>query len=196
LRTAGAAFDDLQPDWRTRALAALTNPSVALILMMLGIYGLMFEFMSPGAVVPGVAGAICLLLALYGLQLLPVNYSGLALILLGVLFMIAEAFLPSFGAIGLGGVIAFVIGAVLLALTANLALRSRRRKGVSGVDTLIGSVGEMLGDAQREGWANIGGETWRVFSDSPVSEGQGVRVLARRGPALLVEPVNTASKGA
>jgi membrane-bound serine protease (ClpP class) len=221
LHTAGARFDDLQPDWRTRALAALTNPSVALILMTLGIYGLMFEFMSPGAVVPGVAGAICLLLALYGLQLLPVNYSGLALILLGIVFMIAEAFLPSFGAIGLGGVIAFVIGAlmlidtdlpdygiplhligtvavfaaVLMALTANVALRTRKRKAVSGVDTLIGSVGAMLGDAQRAGWANIGGETWRVISDTPLYEGQEVRVLARSGPELLVEPA-TPSKGA
>lgn len=222
LQTAGARVEDLQPDWRTRALAAITNPSVALILMTLGIYGLMFEFMSPGAVLPGVAGAICLLLALYGLQLLPVNYSGLALILLGILCMIAEAFLPSFGAIGLGGVIAFVIGglmlidtdvpdygiplhligtvavfaAVLLGLTANLALRTRRRKAVSGVDTLIGSVGDMLDDAQGEGWANVGGETWRVLSETPLRAGQGVRVLGRRGSALLVEPANTASKGA
>jgi membrane-bound serine protease (ClpP class) len=222
LTTAGARIDDMLPDWRTQALAAITNPSVALILMTLGIYGLMFEFMSPGAVVPGVVGAICLLLALYGLQLLPVNYSGLALILLGIMFMIAEAFLPSYGAIGLGGVIAFVIGslmlidtdlpdygiplyligtvavvaALLLALTANVALRTRHRKPVSGVDTLIGSVGEMLSDAQREGWANIGGETWRVISHTPLFEGQQVRVVARQGHALLVEPVNNSSKGA
>jgi membrane-bound serine protease (ClpP class) len=222
LSTASARVEDLQPDWRTKALAAITNPSVALILMTLGIYGLMFEFMSPGAVLPGVAGAICLLLALYGLQLLPVNYSGLALILLGIMFMIAEAFLPSFGAIGLGGVVAFVIGALMLidtdlpdygipvylvgsvaviaallvGATASVALRSRRRKAVSGVETLIGSVGEMLADAQREGWANVAGETWRVVSNTSLAEGQKVRVVARRGSVLVVEPANNFSKGA
>jgi membrane-bound serine protease (ClpP class) len=223
LHTAGAVVDDLQPDWRTRALAAITNPSVALILMTLGIYGLLFEFMSPGAVVPGVAGAICLLLALYGLQLLPVNYSGLALVILGILFMVAEAFLPSFGAIGLGGVIAFVIGALmlidtdlpdygiplhlivpigviaalLLGLTVNMALRTRHRKPVSGAETLVGSVGEMLSDAEREGWANVGGETWQVVSTTPLAAGQKVRVLARRGPVLEVVPIDdNVSKGA
>lgn len=217
LATAGAPVVDLQPDWRNRALTALTNPSVALILMTLGLYGLMFEFMSPGAVVPGVVGAICLLLALYGLQLLPINYSGLALIILGLLFMIAEAFLPSYGAIGLGGVIAFVIGAlllidtdlpdygiplyligsvaviaaVLLGFTASVALRSRRRKPVTGAAALIGNVGEMMGAAQREGWANVGGETWRVVSKVPLSDGQPVRVVARHGPILEVEPANS-----
>jgi membrane-bound serine protease (ClpP class) len=222
LSTASARLDNLRPDWRTQALGAITNPSVALILMTIGIYGLIFEFMSPGAVVPGVAGAICLLLALYGLQLLPVNYSGLALILLGIVFMVAEAFLPSFGAIGLGGVIAFVIGALMLidtdlpdygipiylvgsvgviaallvGATASVALRSRRRRAVSGVETLIGSYGEMLGDAQREGWANVGGETWSVVSNTPLVEGQKVRVVARRGAVLVVEPANNFSKGA
>jgi membrane-bound serine protease (ClpP class) len=222
LKTASARLDNLRPDWRTEALAAITNPSVALILMTIGIYGLIFEFMSPGAVVPGVAGAICLLLALYGLQLLPVNYSGLALILLGIVFMVAEAFLPSFGAIGLGGVIAFVIGALMLidtdlpdygipiylvgsvgviaallvGATASVALRSRHRRAVSGVETLIGSYGEMLGNAQGEGWANVGGETWSVVSNTPLVEGQKVRVVARRGSVLVVEPANNFSKGA
>ncbi|HEU4851731.1 MAG TPA: nodulation protein NfeD [Telluria sp.] len=222
LNTAGAPVIDLQPDWRNSALTAITNPSVALILMTLGLYGLMFEFMSPGAVVPGVVGAICLLLALYGLQLLPINYSGLALIVLGLLFMIAEAFLPSYGAIGLGGVIAFVIGAlllidtdlpdygmplyligsvavvaaVLMGLTASIALRTRRRKPVTGEAALIGSVGEMLGASQREGWANIGGETWRVTGKEPLSEGQQVRVVARHGPMLEVEPATVTAKGA
>jgi membrane-bound serine protease (ClpP class) len=216
LRTAGAAIVDAEPDWRTRLLAAITNPSVALILMTLGIYGLIFEFMSPGAVAPGAFGAICLLLALYGLQLLPINYSGLALIFLGVGFMIAEAFLPSFGAIGFGGVIAFVIGALMLVdtdvpgfgiplvligtvgvfaallvgATASIALRTRRRKAVSGPDALVGSVAEMLGDAPREGWANVGGETWRVVSSTPLARAQKVRVLARRGPVLEVAPVD------
>jgi membrane-bound serine protease (ClpP class) len=222
LRTAGAAVDDAQPDWRTRLLAAITNPSIALILMMVGIYGLIFEFMNPGAFAPGVIGAICLVLALYGLQLLPINYSGLALIFLGIAFMVAEAFLPTFGAIGIGGVVAFVIGALmlidtelpglgiplyltvtvgvvaalLLAGTASIALRTRRRRAVSGPETLIGSVAEMLGDASREGWANVGGETWRVISDTPLQRAQKVRVLARHGPVLEVAPFDNHAQGA
>jgi membrane-bound serine protease (ClpP class) len=222
LHTLGAPITDAEPDWRTRLLAAITNPSVALILMTLGIYGLIFEFMSPGAVAPGVFGTICLLLALYGLQLLPINYSGLALIFLGIAFMIAEAFLPSFGAIGFGGVIAFVMGALLLVdtdvpgfgiplvliatigafaavlvgATASLALRTRRRKSVSGPDALVGTVAEMLGDAPREGWANVGGETWRVVSATPLARAQKVRVLARRGAVLEVAPFDNHVQGA
>jgi membrane-bound serine protease (ClpP class) len=216
LHTAGAAVEDAQPDWRTRLLAAITNPSIALILMTVGIYGLIFEFMNPGAVAPGVAGTICLLLALYGLQLLPINYSGLALICLGIAFMIAEAFLPTFGAVGIGGVIAFVIGALmlidtespglgippvlvvsvgvvaalLLAGTASIALRTRRRHAVSGPETMIGSVAEMLDDAPHEGWANVGGETWRVVSATPLARAQKVRVVARRGAVLEVAPLD------
>jgi membrane-bound serine protease (ClpP class) len=222
LHTAGAPVIDEQPDWRTRLLAAITNPSVALILMTVGIYGLIFEFMSPGAVAPGVAGAICVLLGLYGLQLLPVNYSGLALIFLGIAFMIAEAFLPTFGAIGFGGVIAFVIGAlilidterpgfgippvlvatvgvgaaVLVAATVQVALRTRARKAVSGADTLVGSEAEMLDDARREGWANVGGETWRVVSKTPLARAQKVRVVARHGSVLEVAPFDNNAQGA
>lgn len=216
LHTAGAQVIDAQPDWRTRLLAALTNPSIALILMTVGIYGLIFEFMSPGAVAPGVVGTICLLLGLYGLQLLPINYTGLALIILGLALMVAEAFLPTFGAVGFGGVVAFAAGALmlidtelpgygvppvfvvtlavaaalLLGATANVALRTRRRKAVSGVDTLIGSEAEMLGDAAGEGWANVGGETWRVVSDTPLARAQKVRVVARHGAVLRVAPLN------
>jgi membrane-bound serine protease (ClpP class) len=224
LHTAGAPRVNLLPDSRSRLLNVITNPSVALILMLIGVYGLLFEFMSPGAVAPGVIGAICLLLALYALQLLPVNYAGLALIILGIGFMIAEAFLPSFGAVGLGGVIAFIAGAlmlidtdvpgfgipvgliasfavasaVLMATTAGIALRTRRRAIVSGVDQLIGSDAEMLEDAVRgdggyDGWANAGGETWRVLSrgesNLPLRRGQRVRIVGRRGAALEVIPV-------
>jgi membrane-bound serine protease (ClpP class) len=114
LATRGVVPVEFAPDWRTRLLAAVTHPSVALILMTIGIYGLIFEFMNPGYVAPGVIGSICLLLALYALQLLPVNYAGLALVLLGLMLMVAEAFLPSFGVIGLGGVIAFVAGSLML----------------------------------------------------------------------------------
>ncbi|MCL5668867.1 MAG: nodulation protein NfeD, partial [Gammaproteobacteria bacterium] len=111
LATASAPSISYEPDWRTRFLSVITDPSVALILMMIGIYGLLFEFYNPGFGVPGVIGAICLLLGLYALHLLPVNYAGLALILLGIAFMVAEVFTPSFGILGLGGVTAFVIGA-------------------------------------------------------------------------------------
>jgi membrane-bound serine protease (ClpP class) len=222
LHTTGAAVEDAQPDWRTRLLAAITNPTIALILMMIGIYGLIFEFMSPGAIAPGVVGTICLLLGLYGLQLLPVNYSGLALIMLGIAFMIAEAFLPTFGAIGVGGVIAFVIGAlilidtnapefgiplsliatvgvlaaVLVTATASMALRSRRRRAVTGLESLIGSVGEMIDDAAGEGWANVGGETWRVVSAAPLARAQQVRVVGKRGPLLEVAPLDNHRQGA
>ena len=216
LHTAGAQRVNLQPDARTRLLAVITNPGIALILMLIGIYGLLFEFMSPGAVAPGVIGAICLLLALYALQLLPVNYAGLALIVLGVGFMIAEAFLASFGALGLGGVAAFIAGglilidtdspdygmplgliaaigsasALLMAATVAVALRTRRLAAVSGVDKLVGSVAEMLADAARDGWANAGGETWRVVSEAPLRRGQRVRIVARRGRALDVVPID------
>lgn len=215
LDTDGAAINPAQPDWRTRLLSALTNPSIALILMTLGVYGLMFEFMSPGAVAPGVIGALCLLLGLYGLQLLPVNYAGLAFILLGIAFMIGEAFLPSFGILGLGGVAAFVAGAlmlidtdlpdygvplglvaavavvsaVLIGATASIALKTRRRAVVGGPADIIGSIAEVLDDASDgEGWANVRGETWRIASSTPLRQTQMVRVVGQRGPLLDVVP--------
>lgn len=218
LQPAGAPRVSLMPDARSRLLTVITNPSIALILMLIGVYGLLFEFMSPGAVAPGVIGAICLLLALYALQLLPVNYAGLALIILGIGFMIAEAFLPSFGAVGLGGIAAFVAGALILidtdlpefgiptglivtvavisalliATIAGIALRTRRRALVSGVDSLIGTVAEMLD----EGWANAGGETWRVRAQAPLRRGQAVRIVARRGATLDVIPIDNHHPGA
>ena len=114
LATAGAPLISHAPDWRTRLLAVITNPSVALILMMIGVYGLIFELANPGMALPGVLGGICLLLGLYALQLLPVSYAGMGLILLGLMFMVGEAFVPSFGILGIGGVVAFVIGALIL----------------------------------------------------------------------------------
>lgn len=212
VQAGGADVVDAAPDWRTRLLAVIANPSVALILLTVGVYGLLFEFMSPGAVLPGVVGAICLLLGLYGMQLLPINYSGLALICFGLACMVAEAFLPSFGVIGLGGVVAFVIGALLLmdseapgfgmplgfvaavgvtaallvGATAQVALRTRRRPAPGVTARLEGELAEMLGDATREGWANVGGETWRVLTETPLAHGQRVRVTGRRGRVLLV----------
>ncbi len=114
LATGGATVERQAPDWRARLLAVLTDPSVALILMMIGIYGLIFELANPGMALPGVLGGICLLLGLYALQMLPVNYAGLALIALGLAFMVGEAFVASFGVLGIGGIVSFVVGALIL----------------------------------------------------------------------------------
>ena len=214
LHTQGATVTAIEPDWRTELLAIITNPSIALILMMIGIYGLIFEFTNPGFVLPGVVGAICLLLALFAFQLLPINYAGLGLILLGLAFIIAEAFLPSFGALGIGGTAALVIGAVMLiepeargygvslpfivalGLTSALivfsmvamALKARRRSVVSGAEHLIGAAGEVLADMQAQGWAQVQGERWRIVSSVPLARGQKVRVTRIDGLTLSVEP--------
>jgi membrane-bound serine protease (ClpP class) len=216
LDTRGAAVVQLEPDWRNRLLAVITDPSIAIILMMLGIYGLIFEFSNPGYVLPGVVGAICLLLALYAFQLLPVNYAGLGLIVLGLGFIVAEAFLPSFGSLGIGGVVALVIGMVILfdpdiaagyrlpysfiatfaAVSATLtfatvwfALKARHRPVVSGSEEIIGASGAALSDFEREGWAQVRGETWRVVSAAPLARGERLRVTGIDGLTLRVEPV-------
>jgi membrane-bound serine protease (ClpP class) len=223
LRLQGAVVTDVQPDWRTRLLAVITSPSIALLRMTIGVYGLVFEFMSPGAVAPGVFGAICLLLALYGLQLLPVSYAGLALILLALGLMVAEAFMPS-GVLGVGGIAAFVTGALmlidadlpgygipvsliatvavasalLLGATATMALKSRRRKAVRGLDDMVGTVAEVevTEGAHHEGWAHLRGETWRVVSKTPLQRRQKVRVVARKGLVLEVVPDHSDERGA
>jgi membrane-bound serine protease (ClpP class) len=215
LNTENAALVSRAPDWRTQLLAVITNPSVALILMMIGIYGLFFEFSNPGTGVGGVLGGICLILALYSLQLLPVNYAGVALILLGVAFIAAEAFLPSFGVLGIGGIVAFSFGALILidtdvpgfgiplaliltlALTSallifailSMAIRARRSALVGGDAELVGSlvrVDAVAADNAQGGWVRLQGEAWQVISQAPLQPGQLVRVLARRGLMLDV----------
>jgi membrane-bound serine protease (ClpP class) len=214
LQTEDASVTAIAPDWRTELLAVITNPSVALILMMIGLYGLIFEFSNPGFVLPGVVGGICLLLALFALQLLPINYAGLGLILLGLAFIVAEAFLPSFGALGIGGVVALIIGSVILiepeapgygvslpfvitlGLTSALivfsmvtmALKARQRSVVSGAEHIIGASGVVLNDMQMQGWAQVQGENWRVVSSAPLARGQKVRVTRIDGLTLGVEP--------
>ncbi|HEV8255554.1 MAG TPA: nodulation protein NfeD [Casimicrobiaceae bacterium] len=221
LVTAGAAAIIMEPDWKSRFLAVITDPSVALILMMLGVYGLFFEFSNPGFVLPGVVGAICLCLGLFALNMLPVNYAGLVLVLLGLGFLIAEAFLPSYGSLGVGGIIAFVIGAVMLIDTdvpgfgvpywligslalisaafvfvvGGVALKARQRPIVTGHEELIGSVGVVLEDADAEGWARVRSEQWRVQSRVPLKRGQDVRVTGRNGLVLTVTPVNEGAGG-
>ena len=215
LHVAGAVVQEVQTDWRTRFLAVITNPSVAYLLILLGVYGLLFEFMNPGLVMPGVVGVIALLIAAYALHLLPVNYAGLALILLGIGFMIAEAFLPAYGSLGVGGLIAFVIGSIMLiqdttlpgfeiplALIAGVAaasagflifvvgmlVKSRRRAVVSGREQMIGARGEALDDFEREGWARVQGEQWKVRVPGAVRRGQKLRVIGMHGLVLDVEP--------
>ena len=215
LDMAGASIVTLDPDWRSRMLAVIADPSIAYLLMLAGIFGLFFEFSNPGFVLPGVVGAISLLLALFAFQMLPVNYAGLGLIVLGLAFMIAEVFIPSFGVVGIGGVIAFVIGSVMLIDTdilgygipwgvilsvalasavfiffvAGMALKARRRPVVSGREELIGSSGEVLEDFDgKDGWARVHGETWRIRSRQPLGRGQKIRVVRMDGLIFDVEP--------
>jgi membrane-bound serine protease (ClpP class) len=205
LATSGAAVETILPDWRSRFLATITDPSVALILITIGMYGLFFEFANPGLALPGVAGAISLMLGLFALQLLPVDFAGLGLILLGIAFLVAEIFLPTFGTLGFGGIVAFAIGALMLFRTdvpgygipvslvigltlatalfvfvvSSIALRARRRPVVSGAEAMLGSIGEMLEDMppSDSGWARVHGERWRVCChESPALLARGERV--------------------
>lgn len=215
LATAQLSVERVEPGWRTQLLAVLTNPNVAYVLMLLGIYGLIFELASPGAILPGVLGGISLLLALFAFQALPINYAGLGLMLLGLTFMVAEAFVPSFGALGLGGVVAFVIGSVMLINTnvagfqlsimliigfaaasllvllasASLAIRAHKRPVVSGRQQMLGGEGTASADFHGTGWIRIHGELWQAECDVALRAGQRVRVTAIDGLRLRVEPV-------
>jgi len=215
LRTADLGVEYFEPDWRSKFLSVITNPNVAYILMLLGIYGLFFELANPGFVLPGVIGGISMLLALYSLQVLPVNYAGLALILLGIAFMIAELFVPSFGALGIGGIVAFVIGSVILfdveggnmavsmpliiavailsgaffLIVVRSIIKAHRKPVVSGAEQIIGSTGSALEDFDVSGEIHILGENWQVESTAPVKQGDRVRVVGRDGLILKVEPL-------
>jgi len=209
-----AAIQQVRSDWRTEFLAVITNPSVAYLLILAGVYGLLFEFMNPGLVMPGVVGVIALLIAAYALHMLPVNYAGLALMLLGIGFMVAEAFFPTYGSLGIGGLIAFVVGSIMLIEDRNLPgfeipyaliggvavasagflifvigmlVRSHKRPVVSGREHMIGALGEALEDFEGEGWARVRGESWRVRTAVPVRRGERVRVTSMDGLVLTVE---------
>ena len=215
LHTRGLPLVVLTPDWRTRLLATLTDPNVALILLLVGVYGLIFELANPGSMLPGVMGAVSLLLGLYAFAVLPVNYAGLALIGLGIAFMIAEAFVASFGALGIGGVIAFVVGALMLMDTdepafqlslplvgalavlsagffftlLTLLVRQRHQPAVSGVQALIGAQGVAVESFDQCGRVRVEGEIWAARSPGPVQVGQSIRVRAVEGLTLDVEPI-------
>lgn len=214
LDTGGLVLNRVEPDWRSRLLAVITDPNVAYILMLIGIYGLIFEFSNPGSIVPGVTGAICLLLALYAFQVLPINYAGLGLILLGVALMVGEAFEPSFGILGIGGIIAFVIGSVILidtdvpgygislpligafalvsaalfAMVIGMAIKARKRAVVSGAEELIGMDAEVLEDFDSKGKVRAHGELWQASTRVALQKGQRVRITGMDGLTLKVEP--------
>ncbi|MGJ0430824.1 NfeD family protein [Methylobacter sp.] len=215
LLTDGAVIKKIGLDWRGELLSVITNPNIAYLLMLIGIYGLIFEFSIPGSVVPGTIGGICLLLALFAFQLLPINYAGMALILLGIALMAAEAFMPGVGILGFGGLLAFVVGSVILIdtdqpgfginpaiigavalssaaffiLALGLLFKSRRVPVVSGKEQLIGAAGVALEDFTDLGMIRIHGETWRARSGSPVSKKQRVTVTGLDGLTLLISPV-------
>ena len=214
IRTEGMTVERLAPDWRTELLAVITSPTVAYMLLLAGIYGLIFEGYNPGAILPGVVGAICILLALYAFQVLPVNYAGLALIILGVLLMIGEVFVPSFGALGLGGIVAFVVGSIILmdtdvpgfgipaALIGSVAavggsavmaiiwfaVRARRQPVVSGREDMIGSAAVAAVDFHGRGKVRAHGELWNAESTVPVHRDQQLRITDMHGLVLSVEP--------
>jgi len=217
LDTSRIQVERIEPDWRTEILATITNPTVAYLLLLVGLYGLLFEGYNPGAILPGVTGAICLLLAAYALQILPVNFAGLALILLGIALMVGEMFVPSFGALGIGGIVAFVVGSVILIDTdvpgfgvplglivsiataggivlmaiVGLAIRSFRRPVVSGMEQLQGGLAEVIGGFDDSGQVRVHGEIWSARTGAPLTAGQQVRITHVDGLTLTVESVDS-----
>lgn len=216
LKTKNAPIERINPDWRAKLLAVITDPSFAYILLLIGIYGLFFEFANPGFIVPGVTGAIALILALYAFHMLPISYAGMGLMILGLVFLIAEAFVPSFGALGLGGIIAFMVGSVFLMNTElqayridwsviiamglinglfffgiiGMAIRSAKRKVVSGPENLISMEGHALdGFSSAEGWVWVNGERWQAVSQQPIKSQEKIRVTAVNGLVLTVVPI-------
>jgi membrane-bound serine protease (ClpP class) len=214
LSTATLQIERIEPDWRTRVLAVLTNPNVAYLLMLAGVYGLLLEGYNPGAILPGVVGAISLLLALYAFQILPVNYAGLGLMILGLALITAEAFAPSFGVLGVGGIAAFVVGSIILMdtnvpgfqvaraliggvalsgglvflLTAGFLVRARRQEVVTGPEQLLRETAVALEDFEHTGMVRLHAEIWRAQSATPVRQGQRLRVLRVTGLTVEVEP--------
>lgn len=210
LAVKGSDVSRIEPDWRTEVLKVITNPSVAYLMILIGIYALIFEFSNPGLILPGVVGAICILIAMYAFQLLPVNYAGLALMLLGIAFMAAELWVAAHGALAIGGLVAFVIGSIMLLdtevpqfeipyaliagvtvgsaafifLVVGMLVRSRGRQVVSGREYLIGASGTALEDISGEGWARVQGERWRVRSKEPLRAGERLRITAVDGLVL------------
>ncbi len=210
----GAEVTRVKPGWRYQLLSVITDPNVAYILLMIGIYGLILEFYHPGTAVPGVIGVICLLLAGYALQMLPVNYAGLALIVVGIGLMVAETFQPGFGVLGVGGAISFVFGSVILMDTdlpgyqismpiiaafaassvavivfvIGAAMRTRRRKVVTGRESMVGATAVVMDDFDGRGLVRLHGEIWQAASRTPLIKDTKVRIVRMDDLVLTVEP--------
>ncbi len=215
LATAGLTVVNVPPDWRTELLQLVTDPNVAFILMLIGVYGLILEFFNPGAVAPGLIGAISLMIALYALAFIPVNYAGAALVIVGIGLMLAEVHIGAFGTLGVGGIAAFVIGALmmfpartpgfalsyavvigaaigsaaLILLALGALIHSRTRPVVTGSEALIGAEGEAVFWEGEEGRVRIKGEIWRARADAPLKAGTPVKVIRRDGLVLLVQSI-------
>ena len=216
MNTSSLFIEQLEPDWKSELLGVITSPTIAYLLLLIGVYGLIFEGYNPGAVLPGVIGAVCLLVALYAFQMLPVNYAGFALLALGIILMIGEAVAPSFGALGIGGVISIVIGSIILidtdvpgfmvsrpligaiALVSSLglmaiigiAVKARQRPVVAGREELVGSVGTALMDFENRGSVFVHSERWSATTSSPLREGQSIVVTGIDGLKLTVRPAD------
>lgn len=216
LQTAGRSVVEIEMDWKMRIMSIVADPNVAFILLMIGIYGIIFEFWSPGSIAPGVIGGISLIVALTALAVLPVNFAGLALLLFGIALMVAEAFSPGFGVAGLGGIVAFAVGALFLfdpsesdipfsvsweliaamALTSaaffagvlGLAVKARNRPVITGAQEMIGITGEVVSWSGSAGRVRVHGEIWSAHADKALAPGQKIRVVARSGLQLNVEP--------
>jgi membrane-bound serine protease (ClpP class) len=214
LETASLVVESIEPSWRIKFLSTIANPQIALLLLLVGVYGLLFEGYNPGAIVPGVVGVVCLLMAAYALQVIPVNYAGLALIIVGIVLIIAEAFVPSFGALGLGGIVAFIVGSIIMfdsdipgfgisipfvvtfAIVTGVALlwmvsflvRLQKRGAVSGEESIIGGTAVAMESFSGHGKVWLEGESWQAESDSPVEKDQEVVVTGMEGLVLRVAP--------
>jgi membrane-bound serine protease (ClpP class) len=223
LSTTDLLVQRVDPDWRTRLLSVITDPNIAYFLLLIGFYGIIFEFANPGSLFPGVIGATCLLLALFAFQILSVNYAGLALIFLGLTFIVAEAFIPSFGVLGIGGIVAFVSGSVILMDGSNQAVSLptvggvaaiaagfllwvvtrlvslRRLRPVYGVEHFSEEAARAdatfsAADGRYHGHVHMSGERWRAVSDEPVQSGEALRVLAVNGLTVHVAPLAASNR--
>ena len=215
LATAGLTVERIDPDWRTKLLSVITHPTIAYGLLLIGLYGLLLEGYNPGVMFPGVIGVIALMLALFALQILSVNYAGLALVVLGVGMIIAEFHVPAFGSLGLGGLVAFVVGSIILFDTetpgmaiglpliagvatvgglvvlaiAFLGARSQRRPVVTGERVMVGQTAEVVENFNEKGQVRYAGELWNAHTATPLRVGQQVRIVKVEGLGLWVEPV-------
>ncbi|HEX2548233.1 MAG TPA: nodulation protein NfeD [Gammaproteobacteria bacterium] len=220
INTKDIEIKNLAPNWRSKFLSVITNPSIAYILLLIGIYGLFFELANPGFILPGVVGTFSLLIGLYAFQLLPISYVGLTLLLLGIAFMIAEAFVTSYGLLGVGGFIAFVVGSIflfdtsvpgfhiawsiiivmslisvgLLCLIIWLTTKSIRQPVVTGREALIGTIGEVLEYYTDYMLVRVQGEIWNAQCEERLQVGQKVRVTKIGNLKLTVEPLSYPEK--